>query len=149
MRLDGLRLRAEAERLAADAAQAFIDAFDAQADLEALAVSLGGEWNPPTWIQRADSTLPTQIVATAYRLGKPAAGEPTIEPVPMASGDFAVLLLTNVEPGDPEAVTEEERDAAARQLTDQAAMFELTGYAGEIRDEATVRIPDQVLNPIF
>jgi len=142
-------IRAEAERLAADAAQAFIEAFDAQADLEALAVSLGGEWNEPAWIQRADSTLPTQLVASAYRLGKPAAGEPIVEPVPLASGDFAVLMLANVEPGDMEAVTEEERAAAATQLTEQAAMFELTGYAGEIRDAATVRIPDQVLNPIF
>ncbi len=142
-------IRAEAERLAADAAQAFIEASDAQADLEALAVSLGGAWNPPAWIQRTDSTLPAQLVATAYRLGKPQDDEPITEPVPLASGDFAVLLLTNVEPGDIDAVTEEERDAAARQLTDQAAMFELTGYAGEIRDEATVRIPDQVLNPIF
>ena len=142
-------IRAEAERLAADAAQAFIEAFDAQADLEALAVSLGGEWNAPAWIERADSTLPTQLVASAYRLGKPAAGEPIIEPVPLASGDFAVLMLANVEPGDMEAVTEEERAAAATQLTEQAAMFELTGYAGEIRDAATVRIPDQVLNPIF
>jgi peptidyl-prolyl cis-trans isomerase D len=143
-------IRAEAERLAADAAQAFIEeSSDAQEDLEALAVSLGGEWNPPTWIQRTDSTLPAQLVATAYRLGKPQADAPITEPVPLASGDFAVLLLANVEPGDPDAVTDEERDTAARQLTDQAAMFELTGYAGEIRDDATVRIPDQVLNPIF
>ncbi len=142
-------VRAEAERLAADAAQAFVEAADAQEDLEALAVSLGGTWNPPTWIQRTDNALPAQLVATAYRLGKPQADAPIIEPVPLASGDFAVLRLTNVEPGDLDAVTEEERDAAARQLTDQAAMFELTGYAGEIRDDARVRIPDQVLNPIF
>jgi len=142
-------IRAEAERLAADAAQAFIDGLDTGADLEALATSLGGEWNAPVWVERADSSLPTQVVATAYRLGKPAAGEPVTEPIPLASGDFAVLLLTNVEPGDVDAVTEEDRDTAARQLTDQAAMFELTGYAGEIRDDATVRIPDLVLNPIF
>ena len=142
-------VRAEAERLAADAAQAFVEASDEQEDLEALAVSLGGEWNPPAWIQRTDSTLPAQLVATAFRLGKPQADVPITEPVPLASGDFAVLLLANVESGDLEAVTEEERDAAARQLTDQAAMFELTGYAGEIRDDARVRIPDQVLNPIF
>nr|NIW23730.1 hypothetical protein [Gammaproteobacteria bacterium] len=143
-------IRAEAERLAADAAQAFVEASaDEQADLEALAVSLGGEWIAPVWVQRTDSSLPAQLVATAFRLGKPQADDRIIEPVPLASGDFAVLLLSNVEPGDIDAVTEEERDAAARQLTDQAAMFELTGYAGEIRDDARVRIPDQVLNPIF
>jgi peptidyl-prolyl cis-trans isomerase D len=142
-------IRAEAQRLAADAAQAFIDAYAADADLEALATSLGGEWHAPAWIERTDSALPTQVVSTAFRLAKPVAETPTLEPVPLASGDFAVLLLTGVEPGDPDAVTEDERNTAARQLTDQAAMFELTGYAGEIRDEASVRIPDQVLNPTY
>lgn len=138
---------AEAQRLAADAAQAFIDAYAADADLAALAASLSGEWHAPAWIERTDATLPTQVVATAFRLGKPTADAPLLEPVPLASGDYAVLMLRGVEPGDVDAVAEDERETMARQLTDQAAMFELTGYAGEIRDEATVRIPDQILDP--
>jgi len=142
-------VRTEAERLAADAAQAFIDAYSTDADLEALTASLGGEWHAPTWVERTDSTLPTQVVSTAFRLPKPVGEMPTLEPVPLATGDFAVLLLVAVQPGDPDAVTESERQMAARQLTDQAAMFELTGYAGEIRDKASVRIPDQVLNPTY
>ncbi len=142
-------IRAQAQRLAADAAQAFIDAYAADADLEALATSLGGEWHAPVWIERTDSALPTQVVSTVFRLAKPVSEASILEAVPLASGDFAVVLLAGVEPGDPDAVTEDERGTAARQLTDQAAMFELTGYAGEIRDEASVRIPDQVLNPTY
>lgn len=142
-------VREEAQRLAADAAQAFIDGYAADADLAALAASLGGEWHAPVWAMRTDATLPTQVVATAFRLGKPAADASLLEPVPLASGDFAVLRLGGVRPGDVDTVTEEERQTIARQLTDQAAMFELTGYAGEIRDEATVRIPDQILNPTY
>jgi peptidyl-prolyl cis-trans isomerase D len=140
---------AEAQRLAADAAQAFIDGYSADADPEALATSLGGEWHAPVWIERSEATLPTQVVSTAFRLGKPAEGSPRLEPVPLASGDYAVLRLSAVEAGDPDAVTVDERTMAGRQLTDQAAMLELTGYANEIRDEATVRIPDQVLNPTY
>lgn len=139
----------EAQRLAADAAQAFIGAYAAEADPAALAASLGGEWHAPTWVMRTDATLPSQVVATAFRLARPAPDAPTLEPVPLASGDFAVLILTGVRPGDVEAVAETERDTIGRQLTDQAAMFELTGYAGEIRDDATVRIPDQILNPTY
>jgi len=142
-------LLSEAQRLAADAAQAFIDGYAADADLEALAASLGGQWHAPMWIERSDSSIPSQVVATAFRLAKPTADAPTLDPVPLASGDFAVLMLAAVEPGDVEAITEDERENTARQLTDQAAMFELTGYAGEIRDAATVRIPDQVLNPTY
>jgi hypothetical protein len=98
---------------------------------------------------RTDATLPSQVVATAFRLARPAPDAPILEPVPLASGDFAVLLLAGVRPGDVETVAETERDTIGRQLTDQAAMFELTGYAGEIRDDATVRIPDQILNPTY
>lgn len=142
-------IRTQAEQLAAEAAQAFVEGIDPQADPATLAVSLGGQWHAPAWIERTDSSVPTQVVAAAFRLPKPGAGQAITEPVPLASGDFAVLRLSAVEPGDVDSVLEEERQAAARQLTDQASMFELTGYAGEIRDAATVRIPDQILNPTF
>jgi peptidyl-prolyl cis-trans isomerase D len=142
-------IRTQAEQLAADAAQTFLDGLEPQADPVALAATLGGEWHAPTWIERTDATVPTQVVASAFRLAKPGAGQANTEPVPLASGDFAVLRLSAVVPGDVDSVSEEERQAAARQLTDQASMFELTGYAGEIRDAATVRIPEQILNPTF
>ncbi|HEX9875194.1 MAG TPA: SurA N-terminal domain-containing protein [Gammaproteobacteria bacterium] len=142
-------VREEAERLAGDAAQAFAERLDSAGELAMLAAELGGEWHEPAWIERSDGSMPTQIVATAFRLGKPGEGDRLVEPVPLASGDFAVLLLSAVAPGDAETVTEEEREQIARALTDQAGMFELTGYAGEIRDAATVRIPDQIINPTF
>ena len=44
-------------------------------------------------------------------------------------------------------MTQEERDQRQRQLADQAARAELTGYAGNVRDVADVRIPDEILNP--
>ena len=140
---------AEAQRLAADAAQAFIDGYSADADLASLAEAHGGEWHASAWIERNEPTVPSQVVSAAFRLPKPTADAPALEPVPLASGDFAVLLLSGVEAGDVDTVEETEREAAARQLTDQAAMFELTGYSGEIYDAANVRIPDQILNPTY
>jgi hypothetical protein len=52
-----------------------------------------------------------------------------------------------VEPGEPTSMTQDERDQRQRQLADQAARAEFTGYVGTIRDTATVRIPDDILNP--
>jgi peptidyl-prolyl cis-trans isomerase D len=142
-------VREEAQRLAAEAAQAFRETMTPDGDLAAMASALGGTWHAPVWIERSGAGVPTQVTATAFRLGKPSAEAPIVEPVPLASGDFAVLLLTAVEPGDPDTVTAEEREQIARQLSDQAGMFELTGYAGEIRDGARVRIPDQIINPTY
>jgi hypothetical protein len=44
-------------------------------------------------------------------------------------------------------MTQEERDQRQRQLADQAARAELTGYAGNVSQAAEVRIPDDILNP--
>jgi hypothetical protein len=67
--------------------------------------------------------------------------------VALANGGQAVLVLTGVEPGEPASMSQDERDQRQQQLADQAARAELTGYAGNVREAATVRIPDSVLNP--
>ena len=65
----------------------------------------------------------------------------------LANGDHAVLVLSNVQPGQPETVAQTERDQRQRQLADQAARAELASYAGDLRDRATVRIPEEILEP--
>ena len=59
----------------------------------------------------------------------------------------AVIVLTGVKAGEPESMTVEEREQRRQQLANQAARAELTGYAGNLRATANVRIPDDVLNP--
>ena len=44
-------------------------------------------------------------------------------------------------------MTNDEREQRRQQLANQAARAELTGYVGNLRAEAKVRIPDEVLNP--
>jgi hypothetical protein len=58
-----------------------------------------------------------------------------------------VLVLSNVAPGQPENMPTTDREQRRQQLADRTAAAELTSYAGDLRDQATVRIPDEVLNP--
>jgi hypothetical protein len=58
-----------------------------------------------------------------------------------------VLVLSSVQPGTPDSVPQTDRDQRQRQLADQSAYAELTGYVGTLREQATVRIPDDVLEP--
>ena len=67
----------------------------------------------------------------------------------IASGDYAVLVLSAVEAGNSDDIPREERNLQRLQLAEQTTMSEITGYAAEVRNQATVRIPDIVLNPIF
>jgi peptidyl-prolyl cis-trans isomerase D len=148
-------LRAAAQELAETASADFLAALEAlqpeeeDLDLEAVVQNLGGAWTATAWIERTDGQVPTQVLAAVFRSEKPAADAVVRELVPLASGDSAVFLLSAVEAGQVDVIPREERNLRNSQLAEQAGMFELTGYAAEVRNDATVRIPDIVLNPIY
>ena len=102
---------------------------------------------PAAWVMRTDSAVPTEVLSAAFGMPKTAAGVPQREIVALANGGQAVIVLTGVEAGEPTSMTQAERDQRQQQLADQAARADLTGYAGNVRDTATVRIPDDILNP--
>jgi len=140
--------RARAEELAEQASQAFLTGIQApNADPAALAVKQNGSWTAPTWVERTNATVPTEVLAAAFGLPKPAQGQVTREHVALANGSHAVLALSNVQAGTPDAIPQVERDQRQRQLADQSAYSELTSYVGTLREQATVRIPQDVIDP--
>jgi len=147
--INGELARSAAAELVAAAADAFLAAAEEGSEDQALAEENGGSWAPRAWAERADPEVPTELLATAFRLAKNAGDDPIRQPVPMANGDRAVLLLYAVESGEPDSIPREERDERLRQLAEQTALAELNGYVANIREQATVRIPDEVLNPQF
>jgi peptidyl-prolyl cis-trans isomerase D len=142
--------RARAEELAENAANAFLAGIQQPgADPAALATAENGGWFPAAWVERTDASVPTEVLAAAFALPKPQAGAVAREQVALANGSHAVLVLSNVQPGSPDTVAQTERDQRQRQLADQSAYAELTSYIGTLRDQATVRIPDDILNPQY
>ena len=104
---------------------------------------------PPVSVERTNAEIPTEVLAAAFGLPKPMPGATVHETVSLANGNHAVLAVANVQPGAPDAVAQAERDQRQRQLADQAALAELASYAGDLRERATVRIPEEVLEPTF
>lgn len=141
--------RRAAEGLAAEAADAFTAAVALGAEDAAATEEHGGRWNASVWTERASPEVPTEVLAIAFGLDRPEAGNPTRELVPLVNGDRAVLLLSGVEAGEPEDISREARDERQRELAEQAAVIELGGYVEGVVDSATVRIPDEILNPQF
>ncbi len=134
--------------LAEAAAQAFLTDIESGGEPAERAAARGGMFTPAAWIMRTDATAPTEVLSAAFGMTKDAsASAPQREIVALANGGQAVIVLTGVEAGEPSTMTQEERDQRQRQLADQAARAELTGYAGNLRDSADVRIPDDILNP--
>jgi peptidyl-prolyl cis-trans isomerase D len=144
--------RADAEAPAdAGAAGAATDGAAAEPplsrDLAALAAAHGGVWNAPRWVERNAADVPAELVGVAFGAAEPLPAEGILEVVPMASGDQAVLALYSAAPGDPETIPLEQRDRQQVQLIQESAVSELTGYAADVRDRASVRIPDAILDP--
>ena len=158
--------RAAAEDLANAAATAFLADLDAPVgassardlpavgassarDLQSAAEARGGTWYASRSVERTDAQVPTETLAAAFAVRPPLPAGGIRQVVPMASGDTTVFLLTAVMPGDPATVPLEQRDRQQVELANEAALSEMTGYAADVRDRATIRIPDEVLNPQF
>jgi peptidyl-prolyl cis-trans isomerase D len=139
--------RERAEQLADEAAQAFLADIERGGDPAERAAAHGGTWNAATWVTRTDAAVPTEVLSAAFGMPKATAAAPQRDVVALANGGQAVIVLTGVEAGEPATMTQEERDQRQLQLADQAARAELTGYVGNVRDSAEVRIPDDILNP--
>jgi peptidyl-prolyl cis-trans isomerase D len=140
-------VRERAQQLAEEAARAFLADVERGGDPAESAAARGGVWNAAMWVTRTDAALPTEVLSAAFGMPKTDAAAPQREVVALADGGQAVIVLTGVEAGEPESMTQEEREQRRQQLADQAARAELTGYAGNIRATADVRIPDEILNP--
>lgn len=141
---------ARAEERASVATGEFLAAAQAagpDADFAALATQHGAEWHAKQWVARATPDVPTEVLAAAFRMPKPAAGAVERERVTLANGDGAVLVLSGVQPGDPATVPADQRQQRLQQLSDQAGMVEFAAYAEDVASKATVRVPDDVRNP--
>jgi peptidyl-prolyl cis-trans isomerase D len=140
-------VRERAQELAEEAARGFLTDIERGEDPAQSAMARGGVWNPATWVTRTDAAVPTEVLSAAFGMPKADAAAPQREVVALANGGQAVVVLTGVEAGEPESMTTEEREQRRQQLADQAARAELTGYSGNLRAAADVRIPDDILNP--
>ena len=120
---------------------------EAQSELAALAGELGGSWTEPAWLRRTDAGVPVEILTSVFNSRLDGEGAEVRERVPLANGDEAVVLMTAVRPGSADRLTRDELQARLTALAQATAGFELAGYAQHVREQASVRIPDEVLDP--
>ena len=120
---------------------------EAQGELAALAGELGGSWMESAWLRRTDTGVPLNILTIVFNSRPDGEGAEVRERVPLANGDEAVVLMTAVRPGSADRLTRDELQARLTALAQATTGFELAGYAQHVRDQASVRIPDEVIDP--
>ena len=122
-------------------------AREPEGPLQLLASKHGGVWTGSAWVRRTDTTVPVELLASAFASRPDDAGATVREQVSLANGDAAVLLLSAIRPGSADRLTREELQARLTGLAQATAGYELAAYAQLVREQATVRIPEEVLDP--
>ena len=113
----------------------------------ALATDLGGAWTDRAWVRRTDTAMSLEILASVFSSRPDDEGNVVRERVGIANGDEAVVLVTAIRPGNADQLTREELQSRLTALAQATAGFELASYAQHVREQATVRIPEEVLDP--
>jgi peptidyl-prolyl cis-trans isomerase D len=145
IRADLVRERSQA--LAEEAAKAFLADVEKGADPAAAAMERGGTWTAAAWVERTDPNVPTEVLSGVFAMPKATPDAPRRETIALANGNQAVVVLSNVVAGEPSSMAQAERDQRQKQLAEQSARAELTAYVGSVRNEASVKIPPDILEP--
>jgi len=102
-----------------------------------------GEWalDEPGMVKRNDTTAANEVVQKAFSLQSPEEGKSSVAGVTLASGDYAVLMVSKVVDGE---VAEDTQDAAqkaqARRMDNQLGNAQFSALGVHLRSQAKVEI---------
>ena len=132
-----------ADRAEARARELAAAAEDAGGNLEELAASAGLEWVELDGVARFDFQHGGDFINALFRLPAPN-GEPTLHVVPK-SGNFALVRLEAVTPGNPAEADENQRRSARQQIEFVQRGYELSGLIEHLRANTDIKVMDNRL----
>lgn len=107
-------------------------------NLQVLAKELGGEFKNAGWVERDAAGLDRAILATAFRLAQPGAGQIALGSAALANGDQVLLAVSGVKPGAQDALSQDERKMLAQQLAQQVGNTQFDSLLTSIRAKTKV-----------
>lgn len=140
------RLQNEAidARLAAEAEQ-IRQALSQGTAPQQAATAVGGIWHAPVWMKRQDShDVPPEIVQAAFATPPSADSHPASKALRLKSGDEAVVVVTRIKPGEPGAISAEDKQQLAAQIAQSEGQASLSALLATLRQETKVTINNSV-----
>jgi len=108
-------------------------------DAEAIASGADAIYEAPRLIGRDASEVPADIQRTAFAL-KPVDGGLVADSVELADGSFAIVLLSDMMPGQPDQLKANERRELTARFESEVGNADVAGYVGQLRSDARVLI---------
>ena len=106
--------------------------------LQTLAAEFGGEFRDAGLVDRDALAVDRTVLDAAFRLPQPEAGQMALGSVILTNGDRAVLGVTQVVPGRPDAFSEEERQILTRQLAQQMGVEQFDSLLASLRHNTKI-----------
>ena len=106
--------------------------------LQTLAQEFGGEFKDIGLVNRDAPSVDNAVLTAAFRLPQPEAGQVALGSAALANGDQSVLEVSQVKPGQLDAVSEDERKTLARQLAQQAGTGQFDGLLDSVRGKTKI-----------
>ena len=127
-------------RLAEDAAQAMLDALATGTSIFEVTQAEGREWVREEGLLRTNTELPSALRDAAFRLAPPTAEElRRLDRVRLPSGEQLVLILTDVRPGNFDALTEEQKASLKAQLAQRSQGMDFTAFRAALARDFPIK----------
>ena len=127
-------------RLAEDAAQAVLDALATGTSIFEVTQAEGREWVREEGLLRTNTELPSALRDAAFRLAPPTAEElRRLDRVRLPSGEQLVLILTDVRPGNFDALTEEQKASLKAQLAQRSQGMDFTAFRAALARDFPIK----------
>lgn len=140
------RLRNRAARdQAQERAEAMLARLQAGETLAAVADAEGVERVEAGLVKRNDPSQPAPVLDTAFSLGRVEDGQARYATASLPGGGTAVLAVTQVQDGNPEAADDNERKFIERLLSRAAGTVETGALIDDMRARADVEVNEEVL----
>ncbi len=124
------QVKLEGEKLLVD--------MEGGADGKELADKGGYEWKESGFVTRSSQEVDRSILSHAFKMKKPTDDKKVISGVELPSGDYAVIVVSGVRPGEIPKAGSSEWQGAEQMQTRMHGMAALTGYIETLKSEADI-----------
>ena len=135
--------------LARSAGNSIETAAESGASLQKLAADNNAAYTAPKKVTRNTTDMPRALLEAIFSTPKPAAGQPSVGGLSLATGDFTIFVVSTVTPGHPAALTIAEWNQAEQGMASQLGNAELTALVAQLRATAKVRINQRTFDDIL
>ena len=109
-------------------------------DLQSIAQEFEANFSDFRLVGRRESGVAPELLQAAFKARQPFPGAPFVGGVPLGNGNYAVVKVLNVRPGDITLASREEQSNQERQIAERYARADIAGYLGALLEDASVVI---------